>query len=56
MALAFVHSRAFLTSTLVGATSMEQLRSNIDSIHLQLPDEVVKGIEAIHAEHPNPCP
>ena len=56
MALAFVNSRAFLTSTLIGATSMEQLRSNIDSIHLQLPDEVLQGIEAIHAEHPNPCP
>lgn len=56
MALAYVNSRPFLTSTLVGATTLEQLRANIDSIRLQLPDEVLQGIEAIHAEHANPCP
>jgi aryl-alcohol dehydrogenase-like predicted oxidoreductase len=56
MALSYVNSRAFLTSTLVGATTMEQLRRNIDSIRLQLPDEVLQGIEAIHTEHPNPGP
>jgi aryl-alcohol dehydrogenase-like predicted oxidoreductase len=56
MALAYVNSRPFLTSTIIGATTMPQLVSNIDSIDLALSDEVVEGIEAIHNAHPNPCP
>lgn len=56
MALAFANSRPFLTSTLVGATSLEQLRTNIGSIDVTLSDEVLEGIEAIHTRHPNPCP
>lgn len=56
MALAYVNSRAFLTSTIIGATSMEQLHSNIDSIHLKLPAEVLQGIERIHTSQPNPSP
>jgi aryl-alcohol dehydrogenase-like predicted oxidoreductase len=56
MALAFVNSRPFLTSTIIGATTMAQLASNIGSAALQLPDEVMAGIEAIHVQHPNPSP
>jgi len=56
MALAFVHSRPFLTSTIIGATTMEQLASNIASIDINFSDEVVEGVEAIHTRHPNPCP
>ncbi|NNG12498.1 MAG: NADP(H)-dependent aldo-keto reductase [Halobacteria archaeon] len=56
MALAFVNSRRFLTSTIIGATSMAQLRSNIGSIDLELSDEVLEGIQAIHEAHPNPSP
>ncbi len=56
MALAYVNSRPFLTSTIVGATTMEQLRRNIDSIDLTLSDEVLASIEAIHNAHPNPSP
>ena len=56
MALAYVNSRPFLTSTIIGATTMEQLKSNIDSVHLKLSDEVLEGIETIHNEHPNPSP
>lgn len=56
MALAYVNSRPFLTANIIGATSMEQLRSNIVSADLLLSDEVLKGIEAIHDAHPNPCP
>jgi aryl-alcohol dehydrogenase-like predicted oxidoreductase len=56
MALAFVNSRKFLTSTVVGATSMAQLKSNIDSINVNLTDELIEGIERIHQSHPNPCP
>ena len=56
MALAYVNSRPFLTSTIVGATTMEQLRSNIDSINLSLSDEVLSAIEEIHNAHANPSP
>jgi len=56
MALAYVNSRPFLTSTLIGATTIEQLRSNIDSINVTLSAEVLEGIEEIHNEHPNPSP
>lgn len=56
MALAYVNSRPFLTSTIIGATTMEQLKSNIDSINVTLSAEVVAGIEAIHDDHPNPSP
>jgi aryl-alcohol dehydrogenase-like predicted oxidoreductase len=56
MALAYVNTRPFLTSNIIGATTMEQLRSNIDSVNLRLPDEVLSGIENIHNEHPNPSP
>lgn len=56
MALAFVNSRPFVGSTLIGATTMEQLRSNIASVELKLSDEVLNGIEAIHTRYPNPSP
>lgn len=56
MSLAFVNSRPFVTSTLVGATNMEQLKENISSIDVELTDEVYKGIEAIHDSIPNPSP
>ena len=56
MALAFVNSRRFLTSTVIGATTMEQLRSDIDSIEVSLSEAVFEGIQAIHQTHPNPCP
>jgi len=56
MALAFVHSRPFLTSTIIGATSMQQLENNIASIDLDLPAQLLDAIEAIHNTHPNPSP
>lgn len=56
MALAFVNSRPFLTSTIIGATNMDQLKSNIGSIDLSLSQQVLEGIEAIHTAHPNPSP
>jgi aryl-alcohol dehydrogenase-like predicted oxidoreductase len=56
MALAYVNSRPFLTSTIIGATDMEQLRINIDSIDLTLSDEILSGIETIHNDYPNPSP
>jgi aryl-alcohol dehydrogenase-like predicted oxidoreductase len=56
MALAYVTSRPFVTSTIIGATSMEQLSSNLDSAALPLSAEVLADIEAIHNRHPNPSP
>jgi len=56
MALAYVNSRDFVTSTIIGATSMSQLRSNIASTELVLSQQVLAGIEAIHTQYPNPSP
>lgn len=56
MALAFVNTRPFLTSNIIGATTMEQLKENIDSINMGLSKEVLEGIEAIHNSIPNPAP
>lgn len=56
MALAYVNSRPFLTSSIIGATSMRQLREDIASIDLRLSDDVLKEIEAIHNKFPNPAP
>jgi aryl-alcohol dehydrogenase-like predicted oxidoreductase len=56
MALAYVNTRPFLTSSIIGATSMEQLRTNIGSIEVRLADETLGEIEAIHTNYPNPSP
>ncbi|WP_150912631.1 NADP(H)-dependent aldo-keto reductase [Marinobacter halotolerans] len=56
MALAYVTGRDFVTSNIIGATSLEQLRENIRSASLQLDDQVLADIEAIHGEFTNPCP
>jgi aryl-alcohol dehydrogenase-like predicted oxidoreductase len=56
MALAFVNSRPFVTSTIIGATTMEQLKENIGSIKVDLNDEIIRDINAIHNEIPNPSP
>jgi len=56
MALAFVHAQPFVVSTIIGATTMPQLRSNIASLDLKLGREVSEGIEAIHRRYTIPCP
>ncbi|MCH8504053.1 MAG: aldo/keto reductase, partial [Ectothiorhodospiraceae bacterium] len=56
MALAFVTSRPFLTSNIIGATSMEQLKTNIDSHAVSLNEDLLKAIDGIHTRIPNPCP
>jgi len=56
MALAYVTSRPFLTSNIIGATTQAQLHSNLASVELKLDEEVLMGIEAIHQQHPNPAP
>ena len=56
MALAYVNSRPFVTSNIIGATTLEQLRSNLHSINIDLSQEVLESIEQIHTEIPNPSP
>jgi aryl-alcohol dehydrogenase-like predicted oxidoreductase len=56
MSLAYINSRPFLTSNIIGATTMEQLESNIASADLKLNDAVLDAIEQIHVQHPNPSP
>jgi len=56
LALQFVTTRAFLTSNIFGATSMAQLKSNIDSQNLDLTPELQQAIEDIHLIYSNPCP
>lgn len=54
MALAFVNTRPFVASNIIGATSLAQLKTDIDSIDVKLSKEVLDGIEAIHRDQPNP--
>ena len=56
MAIAFAVSRPFATSTIIGATTMAQLETDIDAADLRLSDEVLADIEQIHLDMPNPCP
>ncbi|WP_278956545.1 NADP(H)-dependent aldo-keto reductase [Aquipseudomonas alcaligenes] len=56
MALAFVTRQPFVTSNIIGATSLEQLESNLGSLSLELSDELLDAIEATHREQPNPAP
>ena len=51
----FVNDRPFVTSNIIGATTMEQLKENIDSIDITLSQEVLNEIEDIHLSDPNPC-
>ena len=55
MANAFVNDRPFVTSNIIGATTIEQLKENIESINLELSEDILKEIEEIHSQDPNPC-
>ena len=52
---AFVNDRPFVTSNIIGATSIEQLKENIDSTNITLSNEILDEIQNIHLEDPNPC-
>ena len=56
LAQSFVNSRPFVTSNIIGATTMEQLKENIDAIDIELSDEIMKKINLIHNNNPNPSP
>ena len=56
LSLAFIEQQPFLTSTIIGATTMEQLKENIDSITVSLSDEILKAIDEVQAAIPDPAP
>jgi aryl-alcohol dehydrogenase-like predicted oxidoreductase len=56
LALAFVRSRWFTTSVIVGATSLDQLQENLDSSEITLSPEVLARIEDVHGRYPSPAP
>ncbi len=56
MALAFVNQRPFVASNIIGATTMEQLNSNINSLDVVLTDEILASLQKIGVQYSNPCP
>ena len=56
MSLAFVNQQPFITSNIIGATSLTQLEENLDSINIELNDEVLNAINMVHSNIPNPAP
>ena len=56
MSLAFVNSREFVTSNIIGATNLDQLKENINSTKINLTDDLLNKINSIHDENPFPCP
>ena len=56
MSLAFVNQQEFVTSNIIGATTIDQLKENIESVNIVLDQEVFKEINAVHHENPNPAP
>ncbi|MBV6654202.1 MAG: NADP(H)-dependent aldo-keto reductase [Mameliella sp.] len=56
MSLAFINQQAFVTSNIIGATTMDQLKENIGSVNITLDENVLKAIEGVHEAIPNPAP
>ncbi|MCG3863853.1 MULTISPECIES: NADP(H)-dependent aldo-keto reductase [unclassified Photobacterium] len=56
MALAFVNQRPFVAANIIGATTLEQLENNINSIDLILSEEIMKDLEQVGIQYSNPCP
>jgi aryl-alcohol dehydrogenase-like predicted oxidoreductase len=56
MSLKFLEIQPFVTSVIIGATTMEQLKTNIDSVNISLEDDVINEINEVQKIYPNPCP
>ena len=56
MSLAFVNQQPFVTSNIIGATTMKQLKEDIDSINVELSSEIIDEINLVHNNNPNPAP
>ena len=56
MSLKFCEIQPFMTSVIIGATTMEQLKINIESVNVSLSKEIIKEINEVQKIYPNPCP
>ena len=56
MSLKFLESQPFVTSVIIGATTMDQLKINIESVNIKLSDDVIQEINEVQKIYPNPCP
>ena len=56
MSLKFLEIQPFVTSVIIGATTMDQLKTNIESVNIKLTNEVIKEINEVQKTYPNPCP
>ena len=56
MSLKFCEIQPFMTSVIIGATKMQQLKTDIESVNVNLPEEIIKEINEVQKIYPNPCP
>ena len=56
MSIKFCEVQDFMTSVIIGATTMEQLKTNVESVKVNLDSEVMKEINDVQKKYPNPCP
>ena len=56
ISLKFIEIQPFVTSVIIGATNMKQLKTNIESVNIKLTDEIINDINEVQAIYPNPCP
>ena len=56
LSLAFVNKQSFVTSSIIGATTMKQLKEDIESINIELSSEIIDEINLVHKNNPNPAP
>jgi aryl-alcohol dehydrogenase-like predicted oxidoreductase len=56
MSLKFLEIQPFVTSVIIGATTIEQLKTNVESVNIKLTDEIINDINEVQAIYPNPCP
>ena len=56
MSLKFCEIQPFMTSVIIGATKMQQLKTDIESVNVNLPEEIIKEVNEVQKIYPNPCP
>jgi aryl-alcohol dehydrogenase-like predicted oxidoreductase len=56
LAQKFVDTRPFMTTNIIGATTMDQLRENMDAFDIEWDDELENAVNEIHRENPSPAP
>ena len=56
MSIKFCEIQDFMTSVIIGATTMDQLKTNIESVKVNLHKDVINEINSIQRKYPNPCP